>query len=639
MADSVLAKIAVDISSDTSKFSKPLKTAEGNLNSFSKSVSGVKSLIGASLFGVGFVSLGKDIIDTASKFQTFEAVLKNTLGSQSAAQIALRDIQAFAAQTPFAVDELTGSFVKLANQGFVPTTEELRKLGDLASSTGKGFDQLAEAIIDAQTGEFERLKEFGVRAKKQGDQVTFTFKGVETQTKFTSSAIREYLLSLGEAEGVSGSMAAISKTLGGQISNLGDSWTNFLKVVGDGNKGPLSGAVSGLSNLLNKATELFKTTGQKQEEKKVDAQSKIIEELKDYVKITGDVEASGAKLKAQIDDQITALSEQALQYSVNNDAGLEMIENLNRQALILEAEKVAIDDYVKAQEKEAASTAKATTEIKKKVKAQKEVFAPGTVGAYEEAISKLNKEVQRTNVTDFERIKAIQIQNNGYDNIIKKVTDYQNAVKKLNTTLATGDTVQTPLKGKNALFDVDKFLGADNDKLLRARITQLEKTLSGASKTLGAASKKLAIDISGPITQGVSSIAEALGSAFAGVGDFGKEILLAVVSFAKQLGEILIATGVATIAAKLLLTNPYTAIAAGAALVAIAAGASAAINKSHSSTIGGPSTAAPAGQTATRFSAYNPATDSSQTVQFEVQGTALVAVLSNQTSKNGRLRG
>ena len=76
----------------------------------------------------------------------------------------------------------------------------MRKLGDLASSTGKDFDQLAEAIIDAQTGEFERLKEFGIRASKQGDEVKFTFKEVETQVDFTADSIRDYVLSLGDDE-------------------------------------------------------------------------------------------------------------------------------------------------------------------------------------------------------------------------------------------------------------------------------------------------------------------------------------------------------------------------------------------------------------------------------------------------------
>lgn len=102
---------------------------------------------------------------------------------------------------------LTGVFVKLANAGFRPTGQQMTKLGDLASSTGKQMDQLAEAIIDAQTGEFERLKEFGIRAKDAGDSVIFTYKGVQTTVEKTSGSIRDYIVSLGDAEGVSGSMA------------------------------------------------------------------------------------------------------------------------------------------------------------------------------------------------------------------------------------------------------------------------------------------------------------------------------------------------------------------------------------------------------------------------------------------------
>jgi len=128
--------------------------------------------------------------------------------------------------------ELTSAFVKLTNQGFKPSTVELRKLGDLASSTGKSFDQLTEAIIDAQTGEFERLKDFGIRASKEGDKVTFTFKEVKKQVDFTASSIREYLLGLGDLEGVSGAAAVISETLGGKINNLGDSFDKLANMSG-----------------------------------------------------------------------------------------------------------------------------------------------------------------------------------------------------------------------------------------------------------------------------------------------------------------------------------------------------------------------------------------------------------------------
>ena len=153
--------------------------------------------------------------------------------------------------------ELTDSFVRLANQGFKPTSDEMQKLGDIASSTGKDFLQLTEAIIDAQVGEFERLKEFGIRASKQGDQVTFTFKGVKTQVDFTADSIQNYILGLGELEGVQGAMIGISKTLGGQISNLGDTFDMLKVAIGERLEPVISGAISTLSSLFTSITNLL----------------------------------------------------------------------------------------------------------------------------------------------------------------------------------------------------------------------------------------------------------------------------------------------------------------------------------------------------------------------------------------------
>lgn len=230
-------------------------------NSFGGLGSSIKSAIGimAGFFAISKIQqLATDVINVTGEFQRLEAVLTNTLGSQSAAQRALLNIQNFAAVTPFGVTELASAYVKLANQGFKPTTNELRKLGDLAASTGKSFDQLTEAIIDAQTGEFERLKEFGIRASKEGDKVKFTFKGVEEQVDFTSASIQKYILSLGELEGVSGSMAAISQTLEGQLSNLGDSFDQLFLAIGDRAAGSISRTIELIAELVDKTTELIR---------------------------------------------------------------------------------------------------------------------------------------------------------------------------------------------------------------------------------------------------------------------------------------------------------------------------------------------------------------------------------------------
>jgi hypothetical protein len=213
----------------------------------------------AGAFAVGsIISFGKSVIDTTAEFQKFEAVLSNTLGSNSAAQMAMDSIVEFASKTPFQVNELTGAFVKLANQGFKPTMNEMKSLGDLAASTGKSFDQLAEGILDAQTGEFERLKEFGIKAKDMGDKVQFTFKGLKTEVDKTSDAMKNYIVSLGNANGVTGAMDKISKTLGGQISNLSDNWTTLMKNLGDSNTGVMSETISYLNEMLGTINKIGK---------------------------------------------------------------------------------------------------------------------------------------------------------------------------------------------------------------------------------------------------------------------------------------------------------------------------------------------------------------------------------------------
>ena len=263
------AKLNVDIVAQLKDFNKAMTDLKSEVDGISKSVnksndesiastkkmSGAFSDVGktlASVFAVDqLISFGKAILNTTVEFQKMEAVLTTALGSNSAAKGAMDQIVDFAASTPFQVNELTDSFVKLANRGFVPTMEQMRQMGDLASSVGKSFDQLTEAILDAQTGEFERLKEFGIQASAQGDAVQFTFKGITTEVAKSDKAIQEYLLSLGNLEGVSGSMEAIAATTGGAISNLQDNVTQLFKSIGESSSGFMNWFIKDLNNVVS----------------------------------------------------------------------------------------------------------------------------------------------------------------------------------------------------------------------------------------------------------------------------------------------------------------------------------------------------------------------------------------------------
>ncbi|GGG47022.1 hypothetical protein [Epilithonimonas arachidiradicis] len=190
------------------------------------------------------------VVEARAEFEKFDAVLTNTFQSEKIGSGALALLTEFAAKTPYQLNELTGGFIKLVNRGVYPTYQEMTKLGDLASSQGKSFDQMVEALLDAQTGEFERMKEFGIKASKDGDKVKLTFKGVTKEVANNEQAIKDAIIAYGGMKGVAGSMEVVSKTLGGQISNLEDQWWGFLVAVGSYGGGIFGDVLGGAADLL-----------------------------------------------------------------------------------------------------------------------------------------------------------------------------------------------------------------------------------------------------------------------------------------------------------------------------------------------------------------------------------------------------
>jgi len=204
----------------------------------------------------GMVEFGKSVFDTTAKFEKYNAVLVNTLGSQNAATEAMNLAKDVASNTPASIDEVTNSFVKLANRGILASKSQLISMSDVASSTGKSLDMFTEAILDAQTGELERLKEFGITGKQSGDKIAFTFKGQTTEVKKSEKAIADYLFSLGQVEGVAGASASQMNTLGGKVSQLKDKWDMFTLGLGQAGGSNLFGSgIDILSTLLDKVQE------------------------------------------------------------------------------------------------------------------------------------------------------------------------------------------------------------------------------------------------------------------------------------------------------------------------------------------------------------------------------------------------
>jgi hypothetical protein len=161
-------------------------------------------------------------LKAAADMESMNIALQTSFqGNQKEAKAAFDAINKFAAKTPYGLEEVMTGFIKLKNMGLDPSEQALTAYGNTASAMGKSLNEMVEAVADAATGEFERLKEFGIKAKSEGDNVTFMFQGVKTTVGKNSKEIEQYLKYVGNVK-FAGGIAAQSKSVNGMISTLRD---------------------------------------------------------------------------------------------------------------------------------------------------------------------------------------------------------------------------------------------------------------------------------------------------------------------------------------------------------------------------------------------------------------------------------
>lgn len=163
----------------------------------------------------------ESLVESQRNFDKLNSGLITMTGSAENAAKAFQVLQQFAKETPYGLNQAVEGFTKLVALGLEPSKEALISYGNTAAAMGKDLNQMIEAVADAATGEFERLKEFGIKASQQGDKVSFTFQGVTTTVKKNSEEIQKYLLAIGNTQ-FAGAMETRSKTLDGALSSLSD---------------------------------------------------------------------------------------------------------------------------------------------------------------------------------------------------------------------------------------------------------------------------------------------------------------------------------------------------------------------------------------------------------------------------------
>lgn len=177
-------------SNTVSKFASNLNKSFLNISkTIGKTALTASSTIGSLAVGIGF----KEAMDLEGYRLQLETATKDT---QKAAQIMKYAVD-LANKTPYEGGELVEGAAMFEAMG-MSAQKWLPLAGDMAAATNKDFMQATEALVDAQTGELERLKEFGIKkadiVKKAGEmftdiQVVNNSDQIVNQEKFNEAMI------------------------------------------------------------------------------------------------------------------------------------------------------------------------------------------------------------------------------------------------------------------------------------------------------------------------------------------------------------------------------------------------------------------------------------------------------------------
>lgn len=278
-----MAGLHFDITADNTNLIEKLRETERRVKNLSDAVEqeggGIESLFSrmtraAAAFGAGFTAteLIKNVVRVRGEFQQLEVAFTTMLGSQEKATALMSQLTETAAKTPFdlqgvadgarqllaygtAADDVNETLIRLGNIAAglsIPLSELVYLYGttmtqgrlytqDLNQFTGRGIPMIKELA-----------KEFGVAESEIRAMVEAGKVGFPEVQKVINNLTNEGGMFFNL-------MQEQSKTITGQISNIGDSFSTMLNEIGKSSEGVINDVLGGVSYLIENYETVGKT--------------------------------------------------------------------------------------------------------------------------------------------------------------------------------------------------------------------------------------------------------------------------------------------------------------------------------------------------------------------------------------------
>lgn len=211
------------------------------------------------------IGFGQSVIDSLKNYEYFSASLRTLLhGDANAAKLLNSQLINLAKTSPFSLTDVQDSSKKLLAYGFAAkdVVTQMKMLGDVSAATGNRIEDIAYlygTLRTQGTALTKDLREFTNRGINLIPLLAKQFKIAEKDVyKFAETGkigFRDIELAFQTMTSKGGDffnmMNEQSKTVGGRISNLGDSWEQLKIKIGQSQEGIISGTLRFTNSLVD----------------------------------------------------------------------------------------------------------------------------------------------------------------------------------------------------------------------------------------------------------------------------------------------------------------------------------------------------------------------------------------------------
>lgn len=265
------------------KFSSGIKSATSNteklngaVNKVQKSFGGLGTALGIGLGAAGIVSFGREVVKSLVNYEYFSASLRTLMNGDAGAAKALEtQLVALAKTTPFSLVEVQDATKQLLAYGFSASkvTTNIKMLGDVAAALKIPFGDIAYlyGTLKTQGRAFAKdIQQFTGRGIPVVAELSKQFKVADSEVM---KLVEDGKIGFKEIEKAFQSMTAEggmffnmmeeqTKTVGGKISALGDSYEQLKVNIGKSQDGIIASAVSFADRLVANLSRAFSESNQ-----------------------------------------------------------------------------------------------------------------------------------------------------------------------------------------------------------------------------------------------------------------------------------------------------------------------------------------------------------------------------------------